>query len=755
MTSKRLFVNLLKENSKRRLWTIALSIAANFFSQIVYALLMFGHYNLRLESKQTNIGDIQIHFYNNIAGMGNVAVILTILALSFILALQSYYYLFDSKQTDLYYSLPVKREKLFDANNISGILIFAVPYVICHLITVIMGISRGYVAVNSIFLYFASAIVMIVIFIMCYEICTLAAVLTGHVVVAALGCAVFFFAGSVVISLYNLYMATFISSFYTEKALFEVLLYGDGSPIKLFMDTIAKFQGDAEHEIAFYTFDAAKGMLFIIVLTVLSFAVARFLVKRRPAEAAGKAMAFYITKPVFKIFITVVGALGAGIMMYFVSSTRSLGIFAFGIICGAVLIHFVIETIYEFDFKASLKNYGTLIASAVISSLIFVGFVFDIFGYETWQPMPSRVESVAIADSIVYEGLIAPYEKVTHDGGYYDSTINAGRYALANMKLTDLDKVEKITRLGAINAREAHKDAIRNNLFSPDYLNYDYREYQEGESPNYVFISVQWNLKNGKKVRRQYKIDIGDEELFAAYKDLYNSEEYKEGKFPVFGIKAGEINSFNGETMLNDFSVKVSDKEMDEFLKIYGEELKNQSFDDLRKENPSILLYGANEKGDGKYHSSNKYNFYIFPSFTKTIAFLNAHNVPASWWDGNENVDNLRVIVDDWDYETDEPSHSEWSSNDKAEIQEVINNVIPQDLYDVNGIESFDVEKAAGYVGINLEFNRGSSQYSNYMILSKSDNLPDKLKTICFSDDSNTDASANSEYGWVKCVSNG
>ena len=34
---------------------------------------------------------------------------------------------------------------------------------------------------------------------------------------------------------------------------------------------------------------------------------------------------------------------------------------------------------------------------------------FDIFGYESWQPMPSRVESVAIGESFVYAGIRVPY----------------------------------------------------------------------------------------------------------------------------------------------------------------------------------------------------------------------------------------------------------------------------------------------------------------------------------------------------------
>jgi hypothetical protein len=50
MTSRRLFADLLKENRKRRLWPIALSVTGNFFAQIVFAFLVIGNYEYRLKN---------------------------------------------------------------------------------------------------------------------------------------------------------------------------------------------------------------------------------------------------------------------------------------------------------------------------------------------------------------------------------------------------------------------------------------------------------------------------------------------------------------------------------------------------------------------------------------------------------------------------------------------------------------------------------------------------------------------------------
>ncbi|WP_029321886.1 DUF6449 domain-containing protein [Butyrivibrio sp. AE3004] len=761
MTSRKLFVDLLKENSKRRLWPIALSVAANFFAQIVYAMLMFGHYKSRLENNATTITDIRIDFYNNTAGMGNVPVLLIVCAMAFILALQGYYYLFDSRQTDLYYSLPIKREKLFDVNNLCGILIFVVPYAVCHLITVILGLSRGYVTWDTILLFPASALVVICMFIMCYELCCLACVLTGHVVVATLGCAVFFFMGPVVKGVYEILMATFFSSYFSYNSISGILLAY--SPIKLMTDAIAAFHGDAANEIAFYTFDAAASMIKIFLLAIFSYLFARVLIVKRPAEAAGKSMAFYITKPVLKILVSVTGSLGTGILMYYVSNSRNLGMFVFGIVCGLVVIHIVIETIYEFDFKACFKNYATLITSAVISAAVFAIFVFDIFGYETWQPMPSKVESVAIGDSFVYSELIAPYSKIIDQSSgytYYGGSSSGTEYALRNMKLTDFENVEKLTRKGAVNARQIHKEGLKYHEFGPDYIYYDNNNYDELEYPDYEFFTIQWNLKNGKKVRRKYRLNLKDEEIFTAFTNLYNSDEYKVGKFPVYGITKGEINALKGNTVKGDYGKTFSDDEMAEFLKAYSDDIKGQTYEDLEKENPTMMLYGCEEADVRDYYSYNKYNFYIFPSFVNTIAFMEKYNMPVTWWEEKENINYLKVEMEHWDEEQDENIHAEWSSREKSEIDSVMDNVIPTELFNVSGAGFLSDYYEKGWKHVEVGFDTDRSSYSQDFYLINSEKLPEKLKNMCFLENGDNASAYRNEsetgsLGWMKCVTNG
>ncbi len=756
MTSKRLFVNLLKENSKRRLWTIALSVTGSFFAQVVFAILMFGRYSERLANDLTNIDDIRINFYNSVGGMGNEIMQFVAFALPVILAIQGYYYLLDSKQTDLYYSLPVKREKLFDINNICGILIFAVPYLVFNLITVLMGLSKGYATLNTILLYPLNALVIILSFIMLYEICTLAVVLTGNVIVAALGCGVFYFLGAIWKTIHTSMMSTFFVSYWNESAAYDNRI--DGSPLGLIFDTIHNFQGNKQKEIAFYTFDAAFGMFWIIILAVLAFCLARILIKRRPAEAAGRAMAFAITKPVLKILISCLGGLGAGLVLYYMGNASSLALFIFGIVCGIIVVHVVMETIYEFDFKACLKHYGSLVASMVIAVAVLGIFFFDIVGYESWQPMPSRVESVAIGDDMVYAGLMAPYSKTIDDTSldYYQSTANGMSYALYNMKLTDIETVEKLTRQGAIFAKEYHKAAFKNGSGVNSY--FGVRGYPENndENADYQSFEIQLNLKNGKKVRRVYYIDMNDEENLSAFKDIYSSDEYKKGKFPALSIAKGEINVLEAETLAGEKKKMLNDDEMSEFIKIYSEELSQQSFEDLSTQTPSVTLYGAMDEGRA-FYSNQKYNFYIFDSFTKTTKFLEEHGVPVSWWDGSKDISSVKVKYESWDKEKDQEIYAEWESADAKEIESVLQYEIPTDNYNATGrYHTYDGE-SNGTTTVEMTSNTSSGTYSDYLVQCAGDELPKTLKYICFSDQVDSDASVSGDnrYGWVKCVNNG
>lgn len=767
MTSKRLFVNLLKENSKRRLWPIALSITGNFFAQIVFAVLKFGSYRERLQSQLTNMSDVRADFYREVAGMHNDLVLLIVIGLAFLVALQGYFYLFDSRQTDLYYSLPVRRQNVFDAFNLVGILTFVIPYIICHIITVIMGLSRGYVQARTLPLIVGSAIIVILEYILFYEVCVLAAVLTGHVVVAALGCVVFFAYGPIAVYLKELLMHTFFTSYYSGVYRKDVLKF---SPYFLANDMVKLLGGTDRNAIAFNMGAAWGKVLLAVVVAALCYIVSRILVDRRAAEAAGKAMAFEITKPVIKIIMMVSAGIGSGITMFYISRDRSLGVFVFGMICGIVVAHFVIETIYEFDFKASFGHFGSMAAGAVITVLIFLVCVFDIFGYESWQPMPGKVESVAFADDLGYHYMTAPYyrtETVDDDDRYYFYTIDSEDFALNNMKLTDIESVEKLTRQGAINAVKSHKMALRDEEgFYEGYSIYSNGDDIEDRSKPYYSTSfkVRWKMKSGREITRQYEVDLTDDELLEAYKNIFNNEEYKIGKLPILTMDPSEVSKLRCETLGGDFSEKIDEDMTSGLIDAYKEDVLKQTFEDAVGEIPNIEIALCGEYRHMVDAENEFYNFFVYPSFKKTSEYLAKRDIPTNWRDGEEKVAKITCGVQIWE-EDEEYSHEEyWTSQDKDEIKSVLENTIPQDIfYSVRSLNSTmqELEWNGDYCrDVTLSFDVGADKETRSIgtILFCDDKLPQNVKDVCFphiDDEENSSAVRSGNVGWMKCVSNG
>ncbi|MCR5101547.1 MAG: hypothetical protein K6B41_09350, partial [Butyrivibrio sp.] len=199
MTSKRLFVDLCDENRKRRLWPIALSITGNFFAQIVFAFILMSNCEDRLK---WDIGvtwaELQSGFFVNVSGLGSIPILLIVFGLALINALNGFGYLFDSRLSDLYGALPVRREKQFDAVCFNGIVIFVIPFVVCHIFTIVVATAKGFVTISSLPLYVLCMLITIILYVLAYMVYVLAAIMTGHVVVAALASGVFTLIGPAV-----------------------------------------------------------------------------------------------------------------------------------------------------------------------------------------------------------------------------------------------------------------------------------------------------------------------------------------------------------------------------------------------------------------------------------------------------------------------------------------------------------------------------------------------------------------------------
>ena len=72
------------------------------------------------------------------------------------------------------------------------------------------------------------------------------------------------------------------------------------------------------------------------------------LYRKRPMEAAGKAMAFKKTMVPIRILIVLAGGMGTSMFFWTLQSRLRWGIF--GMVAGILLTHCIIEIIYQADF---------------------------------------------------------------------------------------------------------------------------------------------------------------------------------------------------------------------------------------------------------------------------------------------------------------------------------------------------------------------------------------------------------------------
>ena len=147
MTSKNLFFNLMKENTKQRLWTVALISLIFFFTFPVQTALLISSYLSQdridavweREAQGVEVIKQQLQErYLSWTAIDNGMLVFLLIVFAVVCGISGFAYLHSRKKTDFYHAIPVKRERLFTAVYLNGVLYTAVPYLISLLISSLM-----------------------------------------------------------------------------------------------------------------------------------------------------------------------------------------------------------------------------------------------------------------------------------------------------------------------------------------------------------------------------------------------------------------------------------------------------------------------------------------------------------------------------------------------------------------------------------------------------------------------------------------
>ncbi|MGN8761431.1 DUF6449 domain-containing protein [Oribacterium sp. HCP3S3_B9] len=624
MTSRSLFFKYMKENTKQRIWSLALALLLCFFAFPVTTALgisiAFRPENLN-SSLPADLARTQAQrdFTRDMLRMysmkgGALAFMLTIAAV--VLAASGFAYLHSKKKTDFYHSLPIRREMLYAVTCLNGFLYMAVAYLGFLTIAAVMIRVKG-VPFDWGSLYLAS-VEHLCFFALVYMTAILSMLLTGNLVVGLLGTGVLFSWGPVICMTISAYFSEYFTTFSGDDS-FLLALSERTSPVAWYVKACMSSQ-------------PGRMALWAMLAAAVLFLLGMLLYRRRPSEAAGHAMAFPITEPIIRFLIAVPSSLLLGAMFH--SMMYEDGWTVFGLVCGLLLVSCIIEIIYHFDFKSLFAHKRQLLVSAVFVGVVFAIFRFDLFGYDRYLPATEKLASGGIYSDLLDPDATSQYHStVEYSEGWYGVTFDAmPSSTLADeMQISDDQGLELLHTIAAQGVHDAAQ--ARDRFLRGGGRSYDLEEGDEA----FHNVTIAWHLRNGRTVYRSYRVNVSG--VRAALEAVYNLDAYKTAMYPVLSLTADDVAGINYKEEDECSHVKLAGADVKAaLLAAYQEELKALTSETRAHEMPiaeiqfktneqQALIQKLRDEG-GNYTLFNHYYYYpIYPSFTKTIALLRACGV--------------------------------------------------------------------------------------------------------------------------------
>lgn len=693
MTSKNLFFKLIKENLKRRLWVIALAVLAMAIFLPIRCALVIESYGYVGEKDWARIQAVYI-----VQPSSFYLLFLTI-AGAVVCALSGFYYLHSRKKVDLYHSIPVRRETLFAVSYTNGILIYVIPLfvniLLCFLIMALHHVMSPAVLEAA----FRTFGIHLLYYCLIYTITILAVMMTGNFIVSILGTGVFLFYGPMLIEIWILYCSNFFKTYYTKNDGFSdfVLL----SPLLTFFKVVEEDAGSQE----FRTL-----ILVSVIALIILIGLVVFLYKKRPSEAAGKSMAFAVTQPVIKVLLVIPVALGGGIVLRNAVAANYDGWFLFGLIFTLILTSALIQVIYNFDIRSMFKQKKQLLAYAVIAGGIACFFRFDLLHYNTYIPDLSNIKSMSIYVSGIDSQLQA-YDPETHRYLSNDS------YNLKNMQLAEVKPAYELAKIGIQSINQSGTET-----------NFSYGK--EG----YYNYTVKYTLKNDHKVYRQYciAIDQGKKLLM----NIYSDSGYKKTHFPINQWSAKDIDQITvsyASDILNYTSsgaygngnitidAKTDQKKIAHFMEVYLEELNNMTLEEASEMPLAQAAFSTDQ--------TSMIHYYIYPSFTKTLALLKELGFDVSKQIDINNIS--RIIINK--YHQDENGNNYTASEqgnsmiymDTKQIAQLYPLLVNCDVYQYN-TSLFSVESN---MDVLVEYKTKDGEINSFSYYFLTGSVPDFVNT--------------------------
>lgn len=701
MILKNSFIKLQLEDMKRRVWSIALAM-------LVFIVIFPIICALQLSNFQG--GDTlewEIQQLKALVGPGNEIMIVATIICAVICGLSGFFFLHSRKKVDFYHSIPVRRERLFFTSYLNGILVYLIPYVVNVLFSLLILRVNDYLYAEIFLAAISGVGINLLFFCLIYTLTIIAVMMTGNLIISICGTGVFLLYVPAVRELKNALFSSFFATF----------TYHSGRESTSFLSPLESYINVAMRNIRGN--DYTLSIISSICATVLLVGCALFLYKKRSSEAAGKSMAFQISKPIIKFLLVVPISLGGGILLRSIVSYGFDAWFAFGVVFAFLVSYGLVQVLFEFDLRCVFRHKKQMLLSAAVAVLIAAVLRFDVFGYDSYIPKEDKIKSMSVSMSGFDHGLDY-YEVVNEERTFYRPM----EYELNRMELKDFEAAYRMAQIGVSSRIEKEK---RN-----DY----YASYRDSDQYTYY---VKYTLKSGREIYRCYGLTL--EECKSYLSEIYDQQEYKKVHYPIYQWDEKDIEvarvAYPAE-ILNYEARGLNSKEGIDFsiegngllklVQIYKDELSNVTFDEIAQEEPVVTL--SFSVGYYMYDS-----YYVYPSCVKTLEFLEEQGFHVKKSIVPENITEITMV----NYNkvqtvnaitgtssvvvgtTTEPV----SYKDQADIIQILPALVDSE-YNRNNPIFFAVEDD---VAVNLTYRLGNSGLAQtFGFVLKKDALPDRIK---------------------------
>ena len=560
MTCKVSFFNSIRQNLKHHIASTFASILVFFIQFLIFFL------NVQNIANSGAYSDISQRNYvhEDLLSLTepNYFYYVPVLIVAVILAFDYFRYLHSKKQMDFYESLPVKRTQWFIQKATASFLVFFVPYLICTIFECIILFVYQFHDASYFMNLFWNAICMILIFIITWMTGVLAMVMTGHPVIASFGFAVFCgYAPLILRFIFPLYAEEYFRTYTSADMSLYNLTYI--SPIGLAVNLIGDSYDNWIYE------DHTKTFTILILMILLVTAITYYLFKKRPSEAAGRAMAFEKINPVIRIAIVIPLSLYLGMYLSLVTNVGNRIWMVIGFILGVILLHGIIESIFQFDIRGLWSHKLQMVLCFAATLAIAFTFWIDLFGYDRYLPDVEELNSIKL-------NINDPYHHRYND---VDGLHNE------EMELA-YELLEKVTE----------------HPYSSEYT---------------TSMRVTYILKNGNETSRRYFINTDD------YEDLidklYITKDYKNDICELYSLNRSNVVSIEWYDSVTSYPLVLTESEIDTLFDTFLAEFTPLTYTEMQENSPvgSMQIGYTNE-----YGYQDAFHCYIFPSFDQSITLL-------------------------------------------------------------------------------------------------------------------------------------